>query len=437
MGSLDGLGDFHALSGSGQLPKAALSSYQGGGALGVGRLNSPTGLGLRGLTSPGMIQLGRPQNTGNYISDLGNLQRATHPGNPHGNLLQGMPHSFELDHLQPNKPISCHGGLSSPVDDSPLFPVAQQKQLAGIGGFSDTRVGTCGSSNSFFNVSNNPLLQGHPQQGVSGGLGSQSSLTITTLNAEPFDVSVSSSPHLPDRRRCNDTWQSASPLAGYSSNSLPMDAPLNSDDLSLANIPPMSSHMEINPLNVSSGSMAMVAPLHESLMGRDLQCQTSSLGVSVQRMSGDIYENMKFSNFVGNMGDCFGQNVNYTHKQLEDPNQDCTHNQNIGFSSPLNSFFPNHGIVGIAGQSSGQNNCNRKVDTPLMGQMNSGTSFHMQQCDVGKSSAAGAINFKEDFLSEHTKLGGGFNPNSCSSFDDLMSSVIKRVRLIFCFASSI
>eukprot|EP00268_Persea_americana_P027165 TRINITY_DN26635_c0_g1_i3.p1 TRINITY_DN26635_c0_g1~~TRINITY_DN26635_c0_g1_i3.p1 ORF type:complete len:632 (-),score=131.06 TRINITY_DN26635_c0_g1_i3:364-2259(-) len=423
MGSLDGFGDFHSLSGSSQLPKAALSSFQGGGAF--GRLNSPSGLGLHRLTSPGMIQLGRPQNTGNYISDLGNFQRATHSGNPHGNLLQGMPHSLELDHLQPNKPVSCLGGLSSPIDDSPLFPVGQQ-QLSGIGGFTDTGVAACSSSNSFLNIPNNPLLQRHPRQGLSGRLGSQSSLTMATLNTEPIDVSVASSSHLPDRR-CNDSWQGGSPLAGYSANPLPMDAPFNSNDLSLANIPSMSSHMEINPLNASSSNMAVAAPLHESLLGRDLQCQTSSLGVSVRCMPGEINENLKFSN-LGSMGNCIGQNMNYTQKQLVDHKQDCTHNQNIGFSSPLNSFLPNHGVMGIVGQSSGQNNCNRKVDTTLIGQSNPGTSFHMQQCDVGKLSADGAINFKEDYLSENMKLGGGFNHSSCSSFDDLMSSMIKRER---------
>lgn len=156
-----------------------------------------------------------------------------------------------------------------------------------------------------------------------------------TLNTEPYYVNGASSSHLPVLR-CNDTWQSAAPLAGYSGNSFSIDAPSNFDDLSLANTPSISSHMEI--LNISFSNMGMAGTLlHEPLLGRDLQCQTSSLGVSTWCMLGEVNENLKFSK-LGSLGNCIWQNRNYTHKQLENHKQDCTCNQNIGghsFDGPI------------------------------------------------------------------------------------------------------
>ncbi|MGV7343341.1 hypothetical protein PJI17_32095, partial [Mycobacterium kansasii] len=77
------------------------------------------------------------------------------------------------------------------------------------------------------------------------------------------------------------------------------------------------------------------------------------------------------------------------------------------------------------GQDVGQSNgvCNRNMDMTSMGQSNSGASFNMQNGDIGKLTADNSMNFKEDYFMENAKLQGGFNPNNCGSFDDLMSAI--------------
>ncbi|XP_058067584.1 two-component response regulator ORR22-like [Magnolia sinica] len=429
MGSLDGLGGFHAMTGSGQLPKTALASFQGAGVL--GRLNSPNSLALRGLPSSGMIQLGHAHNSGSSINDFGKLQRAAFPGSQHGNLLQGMPHSLELDQLQQNKSVSRLGDLSTPVDNSRVFPIVHQ-QMTGVGGFSDTGTAASICSNSFLNNPNNPLLQGHQQRALCGGLGNQSSVRMGPLNPEQFDLSGGVSTHLPDHGRCSDTWKTAAQLTGYSSNALPMrGGPFGHDDLSSGNsrdnLSSIASHADINLLNISATSVA-TAPLHDSLTGRDPHCQASSVGFNVGSTLGEIDGNSKFSNF-GTMSNSVGQNTSYAQK-LEDHKRDYVNNQNLVFDSSLNSLLPDHGIMGSMGQDVGQSNgvCNRNMDMTLMGQSNSGASFNMQNGDIGKLTTDSSMNLKEDYFMENAKLQGGFNPNNCGSFDDLMSAIIKRER---------
>ncbi|KAI3714986.1 hypothetical protein L6452_21949 [Arctium lappa] len=123
MSSLDGLGDFRTLSGSGRLPNAALSSYSPSGML--GRLNSATGVTLHSLTSPSMIQPTHPQNLTNSIGSLTKFQPVvlpTPPNHQNTNLFQGIPSSFDLGHLHQNgnKPNTQIPDFN-PIDESRIF----------------------------------------------------------------------------------------------------------------------------------------------------------------------------------------------------------------------------------------------------------------------------------------------------------------------------
>ncbi|XP_077216340.1 two-component response regulator ARR12-like [Tasmannia lanceolata] len=400
---IDGLGDFHGMAGSGQLPKTAFASFPTGGVL--GRLNSPTILGLRGITSSGMIQFSRVQNPSNSIYDLGKLQQATISGNHHGNLLQGMPHSFELDQLQ-------QGNSNSRLME-----------------LSPSGVASGSSSNSFLNVSNNALVQGNQQRTLGGVVGNESSVRVAGLDPEPFDISVEVSSLLPGHGRCNDTWQSAVSLTGYSASHLPSGAPFNHNDLPQGNpkhnFSSRASHIEMNPLDVSARS-ATTSALRDSSTGRGPECHASSVGVNMQRGSEDMDENSKFTNF-GSTGNSVRQNMSYSPKQkVEHHKQDFAQSPNLIFNSPLNYSLSSHIF---AGQNLGQNNavCNRKMDMTSMGQSNCGAP-NMQHFEPEKSSTDSLTKLKEGYLFEPSKLQGGFNPTTVSSFDDLMSSIMKRER---------
>ncbi|KAG9456270.1 hypothetical protein H6P81_000778 [Aristolochia fimbriata] len=393
MGSFEGLGDFHTLTGSSSLPKPTLASFQAGGV--AGRLNTPANLGLRGLSSPGMIQLGRPQNTVNSMNDIGKLQRISHPGNQQGSLLQGMPHSLDLDQLQQNK-------LSSSIDDSTLFPIGQQ-QIMGIGGFSETGMTTGGFGNSVLSMSNNSLMVQGPQQSTfNGGLSNQSSVRVSQLNPEPFDIGGVS--HLPDHGRLDDTWQNAASLSGFSPNALPMgSSPFSNDNFCSGNISDnvssLSSHMEMSPLDAPTRNAG--ATLHDSSSTRDTT---------------------KISNF-GSMSNSIGNNISYAPKQKLD--------DHILFHPPSIPLMPHHSVMGTSAQGMVQNSAvpNRKVDMSLIGQSIGAGSFQMQHFEMGKSTHERQVKLKEEYLSEQGKLHGNFNPNSnFATYDDLMSALIKRER---------
>lgn len=168
MGALNGLGgNFHTLAASDQLHNAAFRSFPPSGVL--GRLNTPAGLGIRGLPPPGTIQLGHMQNSGHSINDHSKLQSFIPGGNHNPNILQGMPMSLELDQLQNSKGVSHIGELPT-ANNTTVFPVS--------GNLIDARM-TAG-------FSNNPLL------GVtSNSLMSEGSSHQTTLHASNLRDGIS------------------------------------------------------------------------------------------------------------------------------------------------------------------------------------------------------------------------------------------------------
>ncbi|MFS7935297.1 putative response regulator and transcription factor RR-B-type family [Helianthus anomalus] len=107
MGPLDGLGDFRTLSCSGRLPNA---TYAPSGML--GRLNSATGVSLHSLTAPPLVQPNHTQTK---------LQPVVSSNHQNMNLFQGIPPSFDLDHLQYcNKPNAQLTDVNS-IEESQIF----------------------------------------------------------------------------------------------------------------------------------------------------------------------------------------------------------------------------------------------------------------------------------------------------------------------------
>ncbi|KAF9617604.1 hypothetical protein IFM89_037667 [Coptis chinensis] len=415
MGSFDGMGDFHALTGSGQLPNGSFGSFPPGGML--GRLNSPASLGLRGLASSGMIQLGHAPNSNNSFNDIAKLQAGILPGNHNGNLLKGVPTSLELNHLQQNKCISRSGDFSTPISDRTIFPLSSS-------GFAESGVTIGSSGNSFMNASNNPLLsQGNLQQVQNtGALGSQSSLSLPADNCEPFEMGAGVSTHMPDHSRCSQNWHGAVPLTGFASNPLPLSDPFDHADLSASNmrdnITTIASNMRNHSLDASSTSVVS-SSLHDPR--RDAHCQGGSVGNSVQ------HDNLKAPGY-GSISNRVSRNINYTMQQnREESRRDYMHNPNILFNS-ANSSVSVHGGLGSFGQNLGQENAvsNRKMDSTLISQSNSSNPFLMQQNGFENSLTDPMMRMKGDYHFDQTKPQNGFTSNTSGSLEDLMNAMIKR-----------
>ncbi|PIA45733.1 hypothetical protein AQUCO_01600168v1 [Aquilegia coerulea] len=413
MGSLDGMGDFHTLSGSGQLSNASFSSFPPGGML--GRLNTPTGLGLRGLASSGMIQLGHSPNSSNSFSDMGKLQSTILPGNQNGNLLKGGPTSLEVNHLQQNK-FNSHAGDFTPIGDPTLFPLSSS-------GFPEAGVTISNSSNSLVNPSNSPLLlQGNLQQVQNHrSFGNQTSVSMSSNNPEPFDIGAGVSTHLPDHGRCADNWQGAVPLTGFSSNPFPLGDPFDNADMITShmrdNFSSIASNGRNNSLDASSTSV-LSSSLHNSR--RDPQCQGGSVGINVQ------HDNLKASSF-GSIGNRVGLNTNYMQQNREDNRRDYTNNTNLLYNS-VNSSVPIQGAMGPFGQNLGQENtvATRKIDSPLISQSNSSNQFLMQQMGYENSPTESTMRFKGDYQMDQAKSQSGFVNSNSGSLEDMMNAMIKR-----------
>lgn len=382
MGSLDGLGDFRSLGGA-RLSNVALSPYTNGGML--GRLNSPGNVNLRNLTSSTLVQPSQAQNLSNSINSLGRMHLVLPNSSQNPSLYQEIQSSLELDQLQQNN--GCAGAANfNAINNSRMFRTAST--------FSDTGA-ALGSSNSLLNTSTrNPLmLHGNAQQALSGGgFGNQSAHDIASFTSESFNTGVSGSSNLLDPGKCNENWQNTVESSNMHQNPLLSAEPFHSQPLngSRDNNSSNGPYAHNNPIGLSSG-MALV-PFEDS---REMQCQ---LG--------------------GSMGDL--QNMNQVPGQSwVEPRQNYAHS----------SQFPANGTMSNLGQSLDQSSgvMNQKMDMYIGGRSTGSASALMQQNEDGKPATESRSRSNEDFLSEQSKLHGGFAPQGYDSLDELVNAMIKRV----------
>ncbi|KAK9280408.1 hypothetical protein L1049_014097 [Liquidambar formosana] len=389
MGPLNGLGNFHTMAGSGQFQSAGFRSFPHSGM--VGRLNTPAGLGIRGLSSPGMVQLGHAH-VSYPINDRAKFQPGLLPGNQGGSILQGMPMSLELDHLQNNRSVTNIGELSTTIDDSTLFPVSS--------GLPDTKITIGSSSDSLLGVPNNLfMLQGHPQETQSrGGFGNQSSVTVASLSSEV------SSP-LPDLGRCNDNWPSAVQSSGIQSNSLPINDCFKQATLYTRSLRDNMSSMgpDIGSHSHDVSSIAS-APTRLQDSRIDLQCQAAPIS----------------SNSARNVS-CTSQQIWENHKQ------DISHHPNLMCNS-VNSSIVAHGVVGPLGQSLEPKHTisPRNMDFNLIGQSNFVDPLSIQRNEVERSAMETSVKLKQGYLMGQGKAQGSYTSNNFGSLEDLVSAMMKQ-----------
>ncbi|KAJ0523723.1 putative response regulator and transcription factor RR-B-type family [Helianthus annuus] len=192
MSSLDGLGDFRSLSGSGRLPNAQISSYSHSGML--GRLNSATGMTLHSLTGPSLIQPTHTQNLTGSVSSVSSLNKfqpvvlPTPPNHQPANLFQGIPTSFDLGQLQQSNKPNIQLPDFNPVDESRIFNGSSTFSTLG----SQSSLNLASSSSTFLDAPNfhdqlppnGSLKYGYPASGNTvTGFGSN----ITSTASVPLE----------------------------------------------------------------------------------------------------------------------------------------------------------------------------------------------------------------------------------------------------------
>lgn len=396
MGSLDGFGELHTFTGSGRLANTALSSYTHGGML--GRLNSPVGLTMRGISS-GLIQPGNPQNLSKTFNALGKFQPSVQ-ANQNASLFQGIPTSLELNKLQPTKSMTYIGEFNT-LNNAAGFSVPTS--------FPDSRV-TVGSSGTVSNSSSNRLiLQPNPQQThIRGAVGNQSSVRMAPLQPESFDRGMIGSSNFVDHNRSNESWQVAVQSSKFSSTALPMSEPSSNCQTHSNNLGIPSTTTQIgNNLHDFSSACAFSAPLADS---RDVQGQDGLIGNIVQT-------------------------TNYTANQRWDEHKkDYNHNMNQNFGVLNSLVSANSSTMGSLNQSLGQNIavCSEYSNRSIIDQLNGFTPSVFGTSEIEKSAIDTNTGTNEDYLLRQAKAEDAFIQNSYESLDDIMTAMMKRVCSVSC-----
>ncbi|XP_055822868.1 two-component response regulator ORR24-like isoform X2 [Solanum dulcamara] len=366
MGSLDGLGDFRTLGGSGRYTHAALSSYSSGGML--GRLNSAAGLSVRNLAASQLLQPSHGQNLNNSVNAFTKLNPNIPPASQNASLFQGIPASLELDQLQQSK-SSAH----IPLDESRLLTA----DMLGC------------SHNSLSNVPNNSmLLQGNPQQPLTGeGFGNQHSPNMTQFSSDSFNSGV------------NENWQNSAQLSKFQSSSFPLTESFINSHLPQNSVREAATHLQSSSLDFTSTTS--VSPHFEDSRG-EIQYR--------QSMAGAV------------------QSMNQTPSQAWADKQHYSHNSNNTFDNNLSSQVPNNGSMASLSHSMNQSNENfgRRMDMSLIGRSSGGSSTLVQHTEHEKLTPDSRTRSNEDYLLEPTKQQVSFSPQGYDSLDDLMTAMKRE-----------
>ncbi|KAJ6758645.1 TWO-COMPONENT RESPONSE REGULATOR [Salix koriyanagi] len=391
--SLSRLG-LHNLAGSAQFHSTPFRSLPSIGML--DRLNSPPALGIHGLPSPGVIQLGHVQTAPHYDNGPSHFQTAGHLGN-NGNLLHGMPMPLELDQIQSNKGVNYIPELPTHPGDTASFPVSS--------GSTDLKI-IGGSSNSpFVDVSNKHLILEEHGQGLQDGqkFGKKSSLSAGSLNPRY-------SSNFPDHGRCNDNWSNAVQSNGVQSNSLTLNDCFKRSILHPSAIRESMSTMALqsrnNPCDVSSIS---TLPIHLQDSKADLPCQ-----VGVATVSSNA-----------------GQLINNGPLGWDDHRQDDPYHSN-GLSNSINSAIPING-------NGNPNACNldanslffqRTTSFSSTGLSNFVDTSLMKHNEVECSAMETLLRSRDGYLPSQEEPQDGSVLNNFGSLEDLMSVMVNQPTIL-------
>ncbi|KAF5748135.1 putative two-component system sensor histidine kinase/response regulator [Tripterygium wilfordii] len=384
LGSVNGYG-FHALSGAGQFHNPALRTLQPSGML--GRLNTPTGLGLHGLQTPGMMQLNQVQNSGNLANDQAQFQPLMLPGNHNGNILQGMPMSLDFEQLQSNKSITCIGEIPDVIDDTTAFPVSS--------GFPDAKIE---SSNHLLGVTNKPLmLEGLLQESQGGQkFGKQSPISVASLNS-------GFSSHVLDHARCSDSWSSADQSTSSQSNSFQLSERFKRASQRASNVRESMSMLAFQMGNNSCDVSSM-----------------SSLPPQFQEAKADLQSQPDLDN------GCAGQIINNALQGWDDRRHDTSYVSRAA----VNSAIP----INVPGRPLGQNMdpynlvLQRTTDFSLTRQSSFVDSLPlpMKNNETENSALETLLKSKDSHIMGPQKMQGSYITNNFGYLEDIAIAMVKQ-----------
>ncbi|KAG2700275.1 hypothetical protein I3843_07G223400 [Carya illinoinensis] len=386
VGSLNGRDSFHTLIGSGQFHNTAFRSLPPGGLL--GRLNTPSGLGMHGLPSSRMTQLSHVRNSSNSTNDQVNCQQVILPGNHNGSVLQGMPMPLELDQVQHVKGVTHARELSTSIDNTAIFPISSS--------LLNEKIGICSSSNPLLDVANNPLILEQNSQVCQDGkvYGNQSSVSVASLNSEFSSL-------LPVHSILNENWSTSAPSSGIESNYFPLNEYFKQPTLHHGNVrddmPTVAFQMENNPCSASSVA-SMSTELQDIRTG--MQCRASPISSN----AGQIRHHSPPQGWV-------------------DHNQDGPYSNAI--RSSTNSMIPVHGSVNTLGQGSEPKNFHPDMDFNSNGQSSYFDPLNMKHDEVNKSTMEISLKLKQVLGDQRRPQGSNMSGNF-GSLEDLVKAMVKQ-----------
>ncbi|GLT76122.1 hypothetical protein SLA2020_478020 [Shorea laevis] len=382
--NLNGLGNFHTLSGSNQFHNAAFRSFQPRGML--GRLNTPAGLGMRGLPSSGVIQMGQANNSGNISNNQNRLHPVMipGPGNYNGSILQGIP-------MSSSKSVNHIEELFTAADNTTVCPISSSFQGAKLTG--------C-SNNLLLGVTNDPLmLEGCPQVAKEEKIfGNQSSETMASLNS-------GSSSHLPDFGKCSDDWSSAV----LSSDVQPNYFALN-DCFQQTNLPPgnLSLSDSVSTTTFQNGNMSKFS----SMSPTPNQSQGSKTDLQGQRVAISSNNGQIIKNVMEEWG-AYRQDGPY-YSTLK--------------GSTMSSSFPIDGSMGSLDHCLNPSNTvfHRNMNLGAIGQSNFVDPLPMK-CNVADNPGMQTlVNIKAGHLTGHQKLQSRYISNVVGSLEDVAGAMVNQ-----------
>ncbi|KAK7388344.1 hypothetical protein VNO78_23159 [Psophocarpus tetragonolobus] len=388
---MDSIEGCYISSGSGGMLSPALPSYASGGMF--CRLNSPSGLNMRGINSSAHVRPVQSQNiNSSSIKTLGNMQLSMFSANQTSSLLQGIPAANDANQFQQN---NC------PIGIRKLSPLHDSSGLKISSGFSDSRTILKNANNSLNGLSNNHLLlQGNstPTHN-SGAFRNHPSLEAASVNTQSFDPGICNSSNMLDYNRHNKSWQGTSQISKFPAYTFAVSKVINNDQLAQNNLNFLSSTFcsGNSPVDFSSTS-AIVVPL-EDAKGK------------LQRQEG-LLENILLAS-------------SYTqHPSWEEDKGGCNKDISQTFNS-INSVISLNGDTNSLEHSIDQNNtvCGKRIDASLVGQMN-GVNPSFTRSSEGEKFYSMKSN--DASILQNMKSHEVLMQNSFRSLDDIMSEIVKQ-----------
>ncbi|PIM98378.1 hypothetical protein CDL12_29146 [Handroanthus impetiginosus] len=334
-----------------------------------GRLSN---VGLSPFTTGGMLgRLNSPANV--------NLHNLTPSALVQPNQAQNLSNAIGKMHLI-GQNASLFQGISSSLDLDPLQhnkgistnfnDIDNSRMFTTASTFSDPGAAIGSSSNILSSTLNNTMM-----------LNGNGTHNMASFNSESFNAGVSGSTNLLDPGKCNENWQitidtsKMQPNSLLSTESFQGQLPLNgSRDNTSSNGP----FLHNNTIDLSSGTAVTFEDW------REMRCHGGLVG--------DV------------------QNMN---RRWGDQRQNYAHGSSNAFGS-LNSHIPANSRI-----------LNQNTEIVNGGSSGSASTLMLHN-ESGKLATESRVRSNEEFLSEQSKLQGGFVPQSYDSLDELVNAMIKR-----------